>query len=539
METSSLSPLLRVEQLELSFDLKARPALDKVDFEIGRGESLALVGESGSGKSLSAFACMGLLPPEAIRLGGRVVLHGDSGDVDLLRLSEADFRPLRQTRLAMVFQEPMSALNPLMKCGDQIAECIVGDREERMERVHQVLREVQLTEALRMADSFPHQLSGGQRQRVMIAIALVRNPELLICDEPTTALDPSVQSEILELLAELRKQRQMSMLFISHDLSLVKRIADRVAVMKRGKVIEHASVDELFYRPQTAYTKALLMCRPRLGGSLKRLPTVEELENSPDFAPRSPAEPERGTLAARMDSVSFSYKVGKPVLDGIQLELYRSEMHGLVGESGSGKTTVGKLLCGLLRAQQGEIRIFSHRPQLKTSSTLRSVQYVFQDPYSSLNPKLTIGSALIEPLLAHRLCDRPSAERKVAEWLIKTGLEPEMAVRYPHEFSGGQRQRIVLARALILEPEIVVFDESVAALDVSIQAKVLNLIKDLQAELGFAGLFISHDLAVVDFLCKQTSVLEAGRIVESGETRNVFTRPKHPYSSRLVRAASA
>ncbi len=539
MEKGLLRPLLQVEQLQLSFDLRKQPAIDQIDFSIGRGESLALVGESGSGKSLSAFACMGLLPSEVIRLGGRILLDTGSGPIDLHQLSDNDFRPLRQTKLAMVFQEPMSALNPLMKCGDQIAESVAGSKEERRARVLAALREVQLFEAERMADSYPHQLSGGQRQRVMIAMALVRNPELLICDEPTTALDPSVQREILDLLGELRSIRQMSLLFISHDLSLVAQIADRVAVMKKGRIVEQGEVDALFNRPKTAYTKALLRCRPMIGSSLKRLPTVEELENAPDFVPRSPPEPEVGALAAHMQSVSFSFKPGKPVVEGISLELYRSEMHGLVGESGSGKTTVGKLLCGLLRPQSGRIDISSTARKAPGSGRLRSVQYVFQDPYSSLNPKLSIGAALTEPLLAHRICDRSTAEERAASWLLKTGLEPEMAKRYPHEFSGGQRQRIVLARALILEPDVVVFDESVAALDVSIQAKVLNLIKDLQAELGFAGLFISHDLAVVDFLCRQSSVLEAGRIVESGLTSELFARPEHPYSQKLVRAARA
>jgi len=542
MEPEGLSPLLTVQGLVIGFGPDRPPALQGIDFEIGVGESFALVGESGSGKSLTAFACMGLLPRGSTERRGALLWHTDSGPLDLLRLPEPEFRTLRQSQLAMVFQEPMSALNPLMRCGDQIEEALDADWEIRRTRCLEVLHEVQLHDAERMAASYPHQLSGGQRQRVMIAMALIRNPRLLICDEPTTALDPSVQQEILELLQMLQKSRGMSLLFISHDLGLVGQLADRVAVMRHGRIVETGRVGTILHAPQNAYTQALIQCRPKLGNSPERLPTVEHIESGTRPEVPDPAPHTAQTLVARFRNVDFGYNPKSLILKNISLEIHSGEMFGLVGESGSGKTTLGKLLSGLYRPLSGDIEIEGQRWGTGTTAEQkkrrRSVQYVFQDPYSSLNPKMRIGQALTEALVYHGLCTPSEARLRATEWLLQTGLDPEMMHRYPHEFSGGQRQRIVLARALMLDPTVVVFDESVAALDVSVQAKVLNLIKDLQAKLGFAGLFISHDLAVVEFLCSTTAVIEKGGIVERGETRALFANPQQPYTRQLVRAVS-
>ncbi|MBI1315432.1 dipeptide ABC transporter ATP-binding protein [bacterium] len=542
MDAEVLSPLLSVQGLVIGFGPGRPVALKGIDFDIRQGESFALVGESGSGKSLTAFACMGLLPKGSTDRKGHLWWQTASGRVDLLQLPAAGFQKLRQTELAMVFQEPMSALNPLMRCGDQIEEALQADRVTRRTRCLEVLLEVQLRDAERIADSFPHQLSGGQRQRVMIAMALIRNPKLLICDEPTTALDPGVQQEILELLRMLQKSRDMSLLFISHDLGLVRQLADRVAVMRQGQIVETGEVGSVLRAPREAYTQGLIQCRPKLGNSPERLPTVEHFESGtrPEVPVVSPNRPQ--VPVARLQSVDFGYTPKALILSGINLEIRSGEMFGLVGESGSGKTTLGKLLCGLYRPLSGHVeiegRLWGTGTSAEQKKRRRSVQYVFQDPYSALNPKMRIGQALTEALIYHGMCTAANAWKRASDWLLQTGLEPDMLWRYPHEFSGGQRQRIVLARALMLEPTVVVFDESVAALDVSVQAKVLNLIKDLQTQLGFAGLFISHDLAVVEFLCTTTAVIEKGGIIEQGETKALFSNPQEPYTRQLVRAVS-
>jgi len=551
---------------------------------------LAVVGESGSGKSVMCLALMNLLSKAARVVQGSVLFSPDGkGTINLLGMPEKEFRSYRGNQLAMIFQEPMTSLNPVMTCGKQTVEPLI--QHKKLNRVQArkeallLFEKVQLPEPETIFKRYPHQLSGGQKQRVMIAMAISCNPSILICDEPTTALDVRVQKTILDLLKDLRRSENMGMIFITHDLGLVADMADRALVMLRGKLVESGPVNKLFTDPQHPYTRGLLMCRPSLHVKGKRLPVVSDfLENnqretsenfkamselgrvsdtSPlksDPEPRShlpaneekfgqPVEKVREVLL-KVKGLHLRYSAGKTWLGreknwvdairDINFEVYHGETLGLVGESGSGKTTLGRALLGLNKPAAGSISYGGvDLLTMRKASLLafrRNIQIVFQDPYSSLNPRMMAGSAISEPLKVHDTLSRSERKERVLELLQNVDLKPEHFSRYPFAFSGGQRQRIVIARALSLNPGFVVFDESVSALDVSVQAQVLNLINDLKKNLGFTAVFISHDLSVIRYLCDRVMVMEKGRIVESGDIETVYLNPQTAYTRSLIEA---
>jgi peptide/nickel transport system ATP-binding protein len=548
--------------------------------DLNRGEVMAVVGESGSGKSVMSLALMKLLDKNAVVKGDSILFSSDGENkVELLGMNEKEFRFYRGKQLAMIFQEPMTSLNPVMTCGAQICEPLkfhkkLNDRNAKASALL-LLQKVQINEPEKVYRKYPHQLSGGQRQRVMIAMAISCNPSVLICDEPTTALDVIVQKTILELLKNLCLSENMSMIFITHDLGLVTEMADRVQVMLKGRIVESGIVKQLFKNPKNPYTRGLLMCRPSLYSKGDRLPVVSDFyipENSGDnnFNTVLPgylnANPKTAELLLEADSIDnprtplqvllsvkglhVRYATGTNLLgfkkqwtDGIRdinFEVFKGEILGVVGESGSGKTTLGRALLGLNKHFNGSIS-YKGRDLLKMKKSelrafRRNIQIVFQDPYSSLNPRLMIGPAISEPIKAHELKDPAERKRSVLEMLKKVDLEPAYFSRYPHEFSGGQRQRIVIARALILNPGFVVFDESVSALDVSVQAQILNLINDLKEKLGFTAIFISHDLSVIRYLCERVIVMEKGEIVEYGKVEEVYRNPKTEYTRSLIAA---
>ena len=539
---------------------------------------LAVVGESGSGKSVTALSILQLLPLKATSIESGEIWFSSDGvkAIDLLKLPSDEIQTLRGNRIGMIFQEPMVSLNPVMTCGTQVMEPIrlhrkLGKRAARAE-VIQLFNKVRLPEPELLFNKYPHQLSGGQKQRVMIAMAISCKPALLICDEPTTALDVTVQKTILELLAELRKSENMGMLFITHDLGLVADIADRVAVMFRGQIVETGPVKELFSKPSHPYTRGLLLCRPVLHHKGERLPIVSDFLNAekeekftePAHGPAAINEPvnisrtpqksvpgPEEEILVRVKNLDVWYSSGKTLLfrkkqwvkavQDASFDIYTGETLGLVGESGSGKTTLGRALLRLNKPVSGTI-LYENRdllamPDAELRPFRKNIQIVFQDPYSSLNPRLMVGPALSEPLKIHEpLLSRAERKEKVTELFRKVDLDPDFFNRYPHEFSGGQRQRIVIARALALNPGFVVFDESVSALDVSIQAQVLNLINDLKREFGFTAVFISHDLSVIRYLCDRVMVMANGRIVETGDVETVYNHPQTIYTKSLIDA---
>jgi peptide/nickel transport system ATP-binding protein len=553
--------LLRVAALRVRFpgSGEAVHAVDGVDFVLHRGRVLGLVGESGSGKSLTALSVLQLLP-EGAELGAdsSVAFLGRQ----LTTLAHRELRALRGADLAMVFQEPMSALNPVMTVGAQIAEVLRVhrglSRAEARARALALLQEVAIPEPERRLDNFPHELSGGQKQRVMIAMALACDPALLVADEPTTALDVTVQRQILDLLLRLRAERQMAVLFISHDLGVIAEIADEVAVMHRGRVVEHAEVRALFASPKHPYTRGLIACRPRAGAPWRLLPTIDDFLASPEGrldpareaalreGPPRPAPSIGATplLEVRRLSVRFPTArdwLGRPkrwfqAVDDVSFQIARGETVGLVGESGCGKTTLGRAILQLVAAQSGEVR-FDGRPlDPRETAWRREAQIVFQDPFAALNPRQRVGDAILEPLEVHEIGPPSGREARVLALLDEVGLSPAHRERYPHELSGGQRQRACIARALSVEPRFLVCDEAVSALDVSVQAQVLNLLKTLQAKRGLTYLFISHDLAVVRFMADRVMVMQAGRIVEEGASEAIYHAPRHPYTQALLAA---
>ena len=560
-------PLIQITNLTVDFPgtESAAPALQDVSFSLNRGEMLAVVGESGSGKSVMSLTLMNLLSKAARVVEGSILFSPDGKEtVDLFRMPEKKFRSFRGNQLAMIFQEPMTSLNPVMTCGDQVCEPLMQHknlvRTEARSAALLLFEKVQLPEPERIFNKYPHQLSGGQKQRVMIAMAISCNPSLLICDEPTTALDVRVQKTILNLLQGLRKSENMGMIFITHDLGLAADMADRALVMLRGKIVEEGKVKDIFNRPQHPYTQGLLMCRPSLHAKGQRLPVVSDfLENKKprteniftdeDLKSNSTTGAEREILL-QVKGLYFRYSSGKTwlgaekhwvnAIQDISFDVYRGETLGLVGESGSGKTTLGRALLGLNKPHQGSISYAGTELLTMNKAALldfrRHIQIVFQDPYSSLNPRLIIGAAISEPLKVHEAFKRSERKAHVVELLKKVDLNPEHFNRYPHAFSGGQRQRIVIARALVLNPGFVVFDESVSALDVSVQAQVLNLINDLKENLGFTAVFISHDLSVIRYLCDRVLVMEKGRIVESGDVESVYLNPQTVYTRSLIEA---
>ena len=559
--------LLEVKNLTVDFISTSKApvrAVESVSFVIPRERTVALVGESGSGKSVSALAIMGLLPPQ----NAIVALHSaiEYDKRSLLNLSRADWQLIRGSRIAMIFQDPMTSLNPVYTVGFQLAEMLKAHKpvsnKQATARACELLEEVGIPEPQKRVNAYPHELSGGQQQRVMIAMALACEPELLIADEPTTALDVTVQRQILLLLAQLRERRRMAMLFITHDLGLVSEVADHAVVMRKGTVREAGPVRTLFSQPQDPYTKALLSCRPSIDRQGKRLLTIDDwmstsadeslpLASSPTAdVPAVPvAKPRFDQALLEVQGLRKVFKRSGPwfqnddfvAVENVSFQLMRGQTVGLVGESGSGKTTVGLCLLRLHEASAGKV-LFDGKNLLEMSNKQfaaykRRLQIVFQNPYASLNPRFTVGEILSEPMQLHGIgTNSADWEKQSLSLLDKVGMPASALKRYPFEFSGGQRQRIAIARSLSLSPEVVVLDEAVSALDVSVQAQVLNLLKDLQKELGLSYLFISHDLEVVRYMSDSLLVMNKGHVVEQGDAAQIYQAPQHTYTQTLLAA---
>jgi peptide/nickel transport system ATP-binding protein len=527
------APVLEVFDLAISFS-QPRPAVNSVSVHVDRGEVVALVGESGSGKSMTARAVLGILPPGAVATGS-VKVHGQ----EVLNASESVLRQVRGRQVGMVFQEPQTALNPVRTIGWQIREALRAHghttRVAARRRAVELLRDVEMPEPEVRVDHYPHQLSGGQKQRVVLALALANEPDLLLADEPTTALDVTVQAEILDLLRRVRERLGTSILLITHNMGVVADMADRVVVLRTGDVVEQAVTEELFARPQHAYTRTLLDSVLRLpdgsdGLSTEALPAADDPEDS---------------AALRFEDVSITYPAhhGRPAFEavrGVTLGLRPGEVLGLVGESGSGKTTLGRGAAGLVPVSAGSVVVDGIDLARTTRSQLRDVRkslaFVHQDPASSLNPRMTVGDCVREPLDLHKVGDQASRRARVAELLDAVLLTTDLAERLPRELSGGQRQRVALARALALQPTLVIADEPTSALDVSVQEEVLQLFTRLQEEIGFAAVFISHDLAVVHHVAHRVAVLREGEVLETGPVEDVFAHPRHDYTRRLIDA---
>lgn len=551
--------VLAVHDLNVRFQHEGviTEAVRQLSLDLHRGETLALVGESGSGKSVTSLALMRLIEQSGGRVSGEIQLRRRNGEMlDIMRASPGQMRRVRGADMAMIFQEPMTSLNPVFPVGEQIAESIRlhqgKSHSQALAEARRMLDLVRIPDAQNVLKRFPHQLSGGMRQRVMIAMALSCKPALLIADEPTTALDVTIQAQILQLIRVLQKEMQMGVIFITHDMGVVAEMADRVQVMYRGDVVENAPVEQLFSAPQQPYTKALLAAVPKLGAmSGQTLPAKFPLlqgENS-EATPQDTVQHAEAPILQVRDLVTrFDIRSGLlnrvrsrvHAVEKVSFDLYAGETLALVGESGCGKSTTGRSLLRLVASQGGTITFNGQRIDDLSGQALahlrRDIQFIFQDPYASLDPRLTVGFSVMEPLLVHNIMPRREAEQRVAWLLEKVGLLPEHAQRYPHEFSGGQRQRICIARALALNPKVVIADESVSALDVSIQAQIINLMLDLQREFGIAFLFISHDMAVVERISHRVAVMYLGQIVEMGPRQSVFEQPQHPYTKKLMAA---
>ncbi|WP_316797408.1 ABC transporter ATP-binding protein [Pedobacter agri] len=563
--------MLNVENLTIDFYNRDEKtwfkAVKTISFNVKKGTVLGIVGESGSGKSVTSFSIMRLHDERSAKITGDI----DFEDISLLNLSSNEIRQIRGNQISMIFQEPMTSLNPVFTCGEQVAEAIIlhqkVDKKTAKEKSIELFNEVQLPRPEKIFDSYPHQISGGQKQRVMIAMALSCNPKLLIADEPTTALDVTVQKTILQLLLKLKEERQMAMIFISHDLGVVNEIADEVAVMYKGEIVEQGPSKSIFENPQHPYTKGLLACRPSPSLQLKKLPVVadfltgeiddanahlkasNQLTEEEITSRRTMLYAQKPLLQVKNLCTYYPIKNGLfgktadhvRAVDQINFEVFPGETLGLVGESGCGKTTLGRTILRLIEPTSGSI-IFNGQNITNINRTdlrklRKDIQIVFQDPYASLNPKLNIGQSILEPLQVHKLFKNDvERKQKVLELLNKVGLKEEHFNRYPHEFSGGQRQRVVIARALALEPKFIICDESVSALDVSVQAQVLNLIKDLQREFGLTYIFISHDLAVVKHISDRILVMNKGKIEEEGFPEQIFYAPKAAYTKKLIEA---
>ena len=555
--------VLAVRNLNVAFpdERQPIPAVKNLSFSLKRGETLAIVGESGSGKSVTALSLMRLIEQS----GGMVacdslLLRRRNGQVsDLTTLSSSQVRSVRGADIAMIFQEPMTSLNPVFPVGEQIAESIrlhqglSGD--EALAEARRMLEQVRIPEADAILGRYPHQLSGGMRQRVMIAMALSCRPAVLIADEPTTALDVTIQAQILQLIKVLQDEMEMGVIFITHDMGVVADIADRVLVMYQGEAVETGTVEQIFHAPEHPYTRALLAAVPRLGAMNgsdlpRRFPLIsltnpgfQEAETEQDtVVPGDPILQVRDLVTRFPLRGGLLNRVKREVhaVENVSFDLWPGETLSLVGESGSGKSTTGRALLRLVEAQEGTITFNGERidtlPAGQLQPLRRDIQFIFQDPYASLDPRQTVGYSIMEPLRVHNLLDGDAAQRRVAWLLERVGLTPEHAWRYPHEFSGGQRQRICIARALALNPKVVIADESVSALDVSIRAQIINLLLDLQREMGIAFLFISHDMAVVERISHRVAVMYLGQIVEIGPRRAVFENPQHPYTRKLMAA---
>ncbi|MDC5252721.1 ABC transporter ATP-binding protein [Acinetobacter baumannii] len=565
-EQEKKTPLLHIENLRVSFKGEDKQYIETVkgiSFDIPTNTTVALVGESGSGKSVTSLATMGLLPVDQSKIDekSKIIFEGK----DLLDLSRTEMRKICGKDIAMIFQEPMSSLNPVFTVGNQIAEVLclhMGmSRKQARQRVLELLKEVGIPSPETKIDAYPNQLSGGQQQRVMIAMAIACEPKLLIADEPTTALDVTIQKQIIDLLESLRQRRQMSMLFITHDLALVGEIADQVIVMRHGEIREQGTAEQVLEQPKDVYTRALLYCRPQMSQRPYRLPVTSDFmrqENNilveKSFDVSEIPERKRGLngdehIILEVKDLKKSFYSRKGLLGkeefqavkGVSFKLAKGKTLGLVGESGSGKTTVGLLLMRLHQASGGQALIegkdILSLTEKEFAKYQRKIQIIFQNPYASLNPRFTIGQILLEPMQIHGI-GKDDAERKqiVLGLLERVNLPEQAYYRYPHEFSGGQRQRIAIARCLTLKPEILICDESVSALDVSVQAQVLNLLQDLQDEFGLSYIFISHDLSVVKYISDQVMVMNHGEVVEIANSDELYAHPQHDYTKRLLQA---
>ncbi|EPJ6758085.1 ABC transporter ATP-binding protein [Acinetobacter baumannii] len=565
-EQEKKTPLLHIENLRVSFKGEDKQYIETVkgiSFDIPTNTTVALVGESGSGKSVTSLATMGLLPVGQSKIDekSKIIFEGK----DLLGLSRTEMRKICGKDIAMIFQEPMSSLNPVFTVGNQIAEvlCLHMDmsRKQARQRVLELLKEVGIPSPETKIDAYPNQLSGGQQQRVMIAMAIACEPKLLIADEPTTALDVTIQKQIIDLLESLRQRRQMSMLFITHDLALVGEIADQVIVMRHGEIREQGAAEQVLEQPKDVYTRALLYCRPQMSQRPYRLPVTSDFmrqENNilveQSFDVSEIPERKRGLngdeqiiLEVKDLKKSFYSRKGLfgkeefQAVKGVSFKLAKGKTLGLVGESGSGKTTVGLLLMRLHQASGGQALIegkdILYLTEKEFAKYQRKIQIIFQNPYASLNPRFTIGQILLEPMQIHGIGKDDAERKQIALGLLERVNLPEQAYyRYPHEFSGGQRQRIAIARCLTLKPEILICDESVSALDVSVQAQVLNLLQDLQDEFGLSYIFISHDLSVVKYISDQVMVMNHGEVVEIANSDELYAYPQHDYTKRLLQA---
>ncbi|MGF1572203.1 MAG: ABC transporter ATP-binding protein [Sumerlaeia bacterium] len=563
------APLLKIDQLKMYFHSRHRTvrAVDDISLTIKEGQALGVVGESGSGKSMTAMSILQLIPMPPGKFEGGVI-HFDGQN--LIGMQKQDLRKIRGRDISMIFQEPMTSLNPVFTAGEQVAEAIRTHQDvskaDAKKRVIDLFNEVGIKDPLRRYDSFPHQMSGGQKQRVMIAMALASNPKLLIADEPTTALDVTIQKQILELLMSLRDSRKMAILFISHDLGVIAEISDDIAVMYRGKIVEYGPVHQILTHPQHPYTKGLLSCRPPLNVKVDRLRTVsdflqgnEELNElgiakSSHIYTQEEVNERRAKLEAKPPILEVkNLKVHFPIrrgflgriddyvraVDGVSFKVHKGQTLGLVGESGCGKTTTGRAIIRLVDPTSGEVS-FEGQDFLKLKgSQLRSarkrIQMIFQDPYSSLNPRMTVKQIVMEGMVIHQIY--PTAKERedaTVQLLEQCGMPADSMNRFPHEFSGGQRQRIAIARTLAVKPDLIICDESVSALDVSVQAQILNLLKDLQDQLDVAYIFISHDLSVIKHISDEIAVMNKGLIVEAGPAEMVYGSPQDPYTQKLI-----